>query len=78
MLETPKATKVSALWVMIAAQLKSNYSKPELFDYFIPLEKTSSPTKVDTVTSTAKKIYDESFATNTFCIHPTVILFLTA
>jgi hypothetical protein len=39
---------------MIAAQLKSNYSKPELFDYFIPLEKTSSPTKVDTVTSTAK------------------------
>ncbi len=41
---------------MIAAQLKSNYSKPKLFDYFIPLEKTSSPTKVDTVTSTAKKI----------------------
>jgi hypothetical protein len=23
---------------MIAAQLKSNYSKHELFDYFIPLE----------------------------------------
>ncbi len=39
MLETPKATKVSALCVMIAAPLKSNYSKPELFDYFIPLEK---------------------------------------
>jgi hypothetical protein len=40
---------------MIAAPPKSNYSKPELFDYFIPLEKASSPTKVATVTSNAKK-----------------------
>jgi hypothetical protein len=39
---------------------------------------TSSPTKVDTITSTAKKIYDESFSKYTFCIHPTIILFLTA
>jgi hypothetical protein len=39
MLATPNATMVSALCVMIAATPKSNYSKPELFDYFIPLEK---------------------------------------
>ncbi len=41
---------------MIAAPPKTNYSKPELFDYFIPLEKASSPTKVATVTSNAKKL----------------------
>ena len=36
------------------------------------------PTKIATVTSTTKKDYDESFAKNTFCIHPTIIPFLTA
>jgi hypothetical protein len=40
MLATPNATMVSALCIMIAAPPKSNYSKPELFDYFIPLEKS--------------------------------------
>ncbi len=33
---------------------------------------------IATITSTTKKDYDESFAKNTFGIHPTIILFLTA
>ncbi len=63
---------------MIAAPLKSNYSKPELFDYFIPLEKYIFTNKAWYSYKHCQKIYDESFAKNTFCIYPTIILFLTA
>ncbi len=38
---------------------------------------TPSPAKVTTVTSIAKKNYDNSFTKKTFQIHPTIILFLT-
>jgi hypothetical protein len=57
---------------------KSNYSKLDFFDYLIPLGKCSSPAKVATATTNAKKSYDVSFTKDTFCIHPTIIPFLTA
>jgi hypothetical protein len=63
---------------MIAAQLKSNYSKLELFDYFVPLEKKHLHQQRLILLQALQKKYDESFAKNTFCIHPTIIQFLTA
>ncbi len=49
----------------------------ELF-YFLPQRKTPSPAKVTTVTSLAKKTYDNSFTKMTCQIHPTITPFLTA
>ncbi len=56
--------------------LRTNYSKMELF-YFKQQTKTPSPTKLATVTSLAKKTYNESFTKVIFQIHPSVIPFLT-
>jgi hypothetical protein len=39
---------------------------------------TQSPGKVTTVTSIAKKIYDDCFVKETLEMHPTLIPFLTA
>jgi hypothetical protein len=63
---------------MIAVPPKSNYSKPELFDYFIPLEKSLFVNKSNYSNNQFKTKYDESFAKNTFRIYPTIISFLTA
>jgi hypothetical protein len=49
----------------------------ELF-YFLPQRKTPSPAKVTTVTSLAKKTYNDSFTKMTCQIHLTIIPFLTA
>jgi hypothetical protein len=57
---------------------KPDYSKSELFDYLIPLVKPPFSRKGSYFYNECKKNYDSSFTKDTFCIHPTIIPFLTA
>jgi hypothetical protein len=57
---------------------ESDYSKSEFFDYLIPLRKPPFSRKSSYFYNKCKKKYDSSFTKDTFCIHPTMIPFLTA
>jgi hypothetical protein len=57
---------------------KSDYSKSEFFDHLIPLGKPPFSRKGSYFYNKCKKKYDSSFTKDAFCIHPTIIPFLTA
>jgi hypothetical protein len=57
---------------------ESDYSKSEFFDYLIPLGKPPFSRKGSYFYNKCKNHYDSSFTKDTFCIHPTMMPFLTA